>query len=145
MNNKSIKHSMPIPTAIALGTALLLGVGLSACDHREDMTEGQMRMGEGMNDRHMRMDDPMHHSNEYNTQGVMSDTWITTKVKTELLADSMAKGLKIEVDTVHGVVSLTGKVKDAGVVKHVQQIAGGVEGVTKVNTTDLLLESKTSY
>lgn len=145
VNNKTTKHSILIPTVTALTTALLLGVGLSACDNREDMTEGQMRMGEATTENQIRMDDPMHNAKEHNTQGVMSDTWITTKVKTDLLADSVAKGLEIEVDTVHGVVSLKGKVKDAGTVQHVQQIADNVEGVTKVNTNNLLLESKSGY
>ena len=34
----------------------------------------------------------------------VNDTWITTKVKSSLLADTAVSGTKIEVDTVDGVV-----------------------------------------
>lgn len=75
-----------------------------------------------------------------NAQEATSDAWITTKVKSELLADSLSKGFEINVNTVEGVVSLDGKVKDLASVNHVQQIAQGVKGVTKVDTTGLMLE-----
>ena len=38
----------------------------------------------------------------------VDDTWITTKVKSSLLADTAVAGTKIDVDTVNGVVYLTG-------------------------------------
>ena len=38
----------------------------------------------------------------------VDDTWITTKVKSTLLADTAVAGTKIDVDTVNGVVYLTG-------------------------------------
>ena len=83
----------------------------------------------------MRMEEPVN-----NAQEATSDAWITTKVKSELLADSLSKGFEINVNTVEGVVSLDGKVKDLASVNHVQQIAQGVKGVTKVDTTGLMLE-----
>jgi hyperosmotically inducible periplasmic protein len=39
----------------------------------------------------------------------MSDTWITTKIKSVLLADSEAKGLDVKVDTKDGIVTLEGE------------------------------------
>ncbi len=40
----------------------------------------------------------------------VSDTWITTKVKSTLLADGATPGMDIEVETKDGVVSLSGTV-----------------------------------
>lgn len=80
-----------------------------------------------------------------NAQDATSDAWITTKVKSELLADSLSKGFEINVDTVDGVVSLDGKVKDSASIAHVQQIAQGVKGVTGVDTTGLMLEEAKAY
>ena len=40
----------------------------------------------------------------------MSDTWITTKVKSALLAGDSTPGMQVEVETNNGVVSLSGTV-----------------------------------
>jgi hyperosmotically inducible periplasmic protein len=67
----------------------------------------------------------------------MSDTWITTKIKSVLLADSEAKGLDVKVDTKDGVVSLEGELGTQAAVDHVTALAQGVEGVKRVNSTAL--------
>lgn len=67
----------------------------------------------------------------------MSDTWITTKVKSVLLADSEAKGLEVNVDTKDGVVSLEGELPTQAAIDHVEALAGDVEGVKRVNSTAL--------
>lgn len=72
-----------------------------------------------------------------NAQEAMSDTWITTKVKALLLADSDAKGFDVEVETRDGVVTLQGDLDDQAAIAHVRDIAAGVEGVKSVNTTAL--------
>ena len=125
MNSQNRKESKHAPLLIALATAALLGIGLNGCDRNPEMSDN----------REMRMEEPMN-----NAQEATSDAWITTKVKSELLADSLSKGFEIHVNTVEGVVSLDGKVKDLASVNHVQQIAQGVKGVTKVDTTGLMLE-----
>lgn len=67
----------------------------------------------------------------------MSDTWITTKIKSVLLADSDAKGLDVKVDTKDGVVTLEGELANQAAVDHVKALASDVEGVKRVNTTAL--------
>jgi hyperosmotically inducible protein len=67
----------------------------------------------------------------------MSDTWITTKVKSVLLADSDAKGLDISVDTKDGVVTLEGELTNQAAVDHVKALAMDVEGVKGVNASAL--------
>lgn len=66
-----------------------------------------------------------------------TDTWITTKVKSSLLADSDVAGLDINVETVNGVVTLTGQVEQATQVTEATRIAREIEGVTDVVTTNL--------
>jgi hyperosmotically inducible protein len=67
----------------------------------------------------------------------VSDTWITTKVKSVLLADSEAKGLEVNVDTKDGVVSLEGELPTQAAIDHVEALARDVEGVKRVNSTAL--------
>ena len=68
----------------------------------------------------------------------VDDTWITTKVKSSLLADSDVSGLDIKVETVNGVVTLSGEVEQQAQVEHATRIARDIEGVTDVRTTDLV-------
>ena len=71
----------------------------------------------------------------------VGDTWITTKVKSSLLADDDVAGTKIEVDTVDGVVYLTGTAATAAQVEEARKIAAGIEGVSKVDTSKLVVST----
>ncbi|WP_026259150.1 BON domain-containing protein [Uliginosibacterium gangwonense] len=76
------------------------------------------------------------------TERVMSDSWITTKVKSEIYADSVSKGFKVGVKTLHGVVILKGILPNQDGIDHVKDIAGKVEGVKSVNVSALTITSK---
>ena len=80
-----------------------------------------------------------------NSSGPTSDIWITAKVKTELLADSLSKNFDMEVTTVNGIVSLNGKVKNSESIMLAQGIANSVDGVKDVNVSGLTLEETKSY
>ena len=67
----------------------------------------------------------------------ISDSWITTKVKSELLADSVVKGSDVNVKTTHGVVVLKGALASQAAVEHAKTIAEKVSGVKSVNTSGL--------
>lgn len=71
------------------------------------------------------------------SQQPVGDTWITTKVKTELMATSGVPGTDIKVETVNGVVKLSGHVDKAQADK-AASIARNIDGVKKVDTTGLL-------
>ena len=71
-----------------------------------------------------------------------SDTWITTKVKSVLLADSISKGFEINVDTKDGVVMLEGVLDNEDAIDHVDDLAGDVEGVKSVDTSRLVVAQK---
>jgi hyperosmotically inducible protein len=63
---------------------------------------------------------------------VISDSVITTKVKTALLADSDIKGLDINVDTVKGEVKLSGAVNNQSQIERAEKIARNIDGVKGV-------------
>jgi hyperosmotically inducible protein len=68
---------------------------------------------------------------------VGSDSWITTKVKSEIMADSVSKGFSVSVKTVHGVVMLSGVLPNDDAVAHVKDLAQRVEGVKSVEASQL--------
>lgn len=76
------------------------------------------------------------------TKRVVSDSWITTKVKTEILADSVSKGFEVNVDTTNGVVVLKGTLANQDAIDHVKDIAAKIEGVKSVDTTALGIKGK---
>lgn len=64
----------------------------------------------------------------------VSDTWITTKVKADLLATSDVPGTAIEVETKDGVVTLTGTVKTQAEADKAESVAGLIKGVKRVDS-----------
>jgi hyperosmotically inducible periplasmic protein len=68
-----------------------------------------------------------------------SDSGITTKVKSNLLADSMVGGLAIDVDTTNGVVSLNGVVNSQAERMRAVQVAQAVNGVKQVDGRNLVV------
>ncbi len=62
----------------------------------------------------------------------VGDAAITSAVKAKFLADSSVSGLKIDVDTSDGVVTLTGNVASKAEADRAVTMARGTEGVTRV-------------
>ena len=69
------------------------------------------------------------------------DAWITTKVKSQLLADSDVKGLDINVSTKDGIVTLAGRVPTTAMRDKAISLAKDVKGVKEVNTQALKVGS----
>ena len=65
----------------------------------------------------------------------IDDATITTRVKTALLNDPDVGGLRIDVDTFKGVVTLSGAVKSAAERDKAIAIARKIGGVTDVKST----------
>jgi osmotically-inducible protein OsmY len=61
-----------------------------------------------------------------------SDATITAKVKSKLLDDPVVSGTQISVETMNGVVQLSGAAKSAEEERRALQIARSVEGVKSV-------------
>ncbi len=75
------------------------------------------------------------------TAHAISDSWITTKLKSELLADSIGKGVDVNVETTHGVVVLKGALPDQAAIDHVKEMAEKVSGVKSVDVSGLTVSA----
>ena len=71
----------------------------------------------------------------------INDTWITTKVKSSLLADSDVAGTEVSVETINGVVHLSGYVDDQRQIDRAVEVARDIEGVTRVESSGLQLKT----
>ena len=71
-----------------------------------------------------------------------SDTWITTKVKSDLLATDNVPGSDIKVETKNGVVWLSGVVKTQAEHDKAVSVAKAIEGVKKVEAANLKVSAK---
>ncbi len=78
---------------------------------------------------------------EKKVEKAVSDSWITTKVKSEILANSVTKAFKVSVKTLHGAVKLNGKLPNQEAIDQVKQIAEKVKGVNSVDTSKLVVAS----
>ena len=76
------------------------------------------------------------------TEQVVSDSWITTQVKSDLLANSVAKGLDVNVETTNGVVVLKGSLANIDAIEIVKGVAAKVKGVKSVDITGLTIAAK---
>ena len=137
-----MKSSMiRIPLAIALTSALALAAG---CDNRNADDRADMRPADERAAQQARPDNTAPVDNQRRSDQPVDDTWITTKVKSSLLADSGVSGLDIKVETVNGVVTLSGEVDQQAQIEHATRIARGIEGVADVRTTGLVVGTGSS-
>ena len=79
---------------------------------------------------------PMEKS-EKKAEKAVSDSWITTKVKSEILANSVSKAFKVSVTTKGGVVHLKGELPTQDSIDLVKMIAEMVKGVNSVDVSGL--------
>lgn len=68
-------------------------------------------------------------------QGRMEDAVISTEVKGALAADPLIKGEQIDVDTVQGVVQLSGLVDNKTQIERAVELAQKVKGVESVKSS----------
>ena len=94
---------------------------------------------------HVLADNPPNEPEE-NTQNDSSqpvgDTWNTTKVKADLLATENVSGLDIKVETVDGVVTLSGAVASKAQKDKAIAVAKQIKGVKSVEASGLTLASR---
>jgi hyperosmotically inducible protein len=69
------------------------------------------------------------------TGQVVSDSWITTKVKSEILVGSVSEGFDVSVETINGVVVLKGHLPDQLALDHVRKATQQVKGVKSVDSS----------
>ena len=78
------------------------------------------------------------------TGDAIDDSWITTKVKSQLLADDDVKGMDIDVDTKANIVHLIGVVPTAQARNEAISIAKETKGVLSVNASRLVIRAEVS-
>lgn len=67
----------------------------------------------------------------------VNDTWITTKVKADLMATSDVPGTTIDVDTTNGTVKLSGTVASKAEADKAVSVAKNIKGVKSVDSSGL--------
>ena len=123
-----------------IGVSLLLVVGLAACDKAPGPAETAGKKidqtaesaSKKLGDTADKVGDKMSEQSA-RTGVVMDDAEITAKVKAAIFAESGLKTLQISVDTVKGVVTLTGSVDSAANSDRAKALAGAVAGVKDVD------------
>ena len=75
---------------------------------------------------------------------VVTDAWITSKVKADLLAADEVAGTAIDVDTKDGAVTLNGTVKSQAEADNAVARAKAIEGVKEV-TSNLKVKPEAKY
>jgi len=124
--------------------AAALAAGLSACNKAEEPTAGQ-RLDSAINkteqaaqDAKQKMESAAQEAGQASRNAtadaaaLMDDAGITTKVNAGLAQDPDLSAIKIDVDTLAGVVTLNGPVKSEQARDRASQIAQAVPGVTSV-------------
>lgn len=123
-----------------LGVAALLA-GLAACDKEtpgpaesagRNIDRSMDQAGDKIEAAADKVGDKM--SEQSAKAGVaIADTEITAKIKAAFFAESGLKTMRISVDTVKGVVTLTGSVDKQSQSDMAKAMAGAVEGVSRVD------------
>lgn len=128
-----------------IAAALLLALGLSACDKPGPAEQVGKKVDQAANDAEKKVSETVDKlENKMAEQGAKNaqswdDTEITARVKTDLLAEPGLKSMEISVDTIKGVVTLTGKIDskinaDKAVARTIA--ISGVKGVNNQLTVD---------
>ena len=88
--------------------------------------------------------DPPTQAARTESQAPVTDSWITTKVKADMMASSNVPGTKVEVTTVNGVVTLKGNVATKAEHDKAITTAKGIKGVKSVDASALKVSAAAS-
>jgi len=123
-----------------LGISTLLVLGLAACDKAPGPAESAgKKLDQTVQDAGKKIGETADKVGEkMAVQGekaeiAIDDTEITTKVKAAIFAEPGLKTMQISVETVKGVVTLSGSVDSAPNSDKAKALAGAVSGVKEVN------------
>ena len=119
-------------TTVALASALVL---LTACDQKETGTTAGEKVDNAVVEGKQESSKAGAYVEDKTSQTVqvVDDAAITTALKAKFVADADLKALDISVDTVGGVVTLTGMAPSATAKNRATEIARTVDGVSNVN------------
>jgi hyperosmotically inducible protein len=130
---------MNIVRIIFITSALVLATGLTACDNKKP---GPAETAGKNVDQAVDKASQSVAKTADATGQVMTDTALTTKVKSAILAEPSLKVMQISVKTTDGVVTLDGDVDSKEHSELAARIAGSVDGVKSVKN-QLVVKSET--
>lgn len=129
-----------------IGISMLFAVGLAACDKPGPAETAGKKIDQTVDDAGKRIGEAADKVGEkmgeqgMKTTVAINDAEITAKVKAAIFAEPGLKTLQISVDTVKGVVTLSGSVDSQSSSDRVKGLAGAVAGVKEVENR-LVLKS----
>ena len=121
-----------------LSISVLLAAGLAACDNPGPAETAGKKLDDAANKTGMKIEETVDHVGEKLNEKsdkvsvALDDTEITTKVKRAIFGEPGLKTLRIGVDTVKGVVTLTGSVESQFDFDRTRALAESVSGVQEV-------------
>ncbi|MCK9382495.1 MAG: BON domain-containing protein [Sulfuritalea sp.] len=122
-----------------IGISILLVAGLSACDKPGPAETAGKKIDQTADAAGRKIEQAADKVGEklgeqsVKTGAAIDDAEITAKVKAAIFAEPGLKSLQISVDTVKGVVTLSGSVDSEPSSDRVKLLAGAVAGVTRVD------------
>jgi len=122
-----------------ISISLLLALGLGACNKPGPAEQAGKKLDQAATDTEKKAGDTVNKAENKasevsaNTAQAYDDTEITTKVKAELLAEPGLKSMQISVDTIKGVVTLTGSVDSKANSDKAKARTMAISGVKDVN------------
>ena len=129
---------MPHSNLTLVAISLLCTLGLSGCDKPGSAEQAGKSIDDAASETGKKVDATLDkYEDKVSQQGAESaqawaDTEVTTKVKTKLLGEPGLKSMQISVDTVGGVVTLTGTADSKANSDKASAIAMAVDGVENV-------------
>jgi hyperosmotically inducible protein len=132
----------------SVGLSLLLGLALSACDKPGPAERAGKSMDKTANEAVSKINEGADKAaaslsaQSAKTGVAIDDTEITTKVKAAVFAEPGLKSMQISVDTVKGVVTLSGTVDSQDNSDRAKALANAVSGVVKVENQLLIKPAK---
>lgn len=121
-----------------IAIALLLAAGLSACDKPGPAEKAGKQIDQTASEAGKKIGETVDKAEKIaseqsaKTVQAVDDTEITTKVKAAIFAEPGLKTLQISVDTVKGVVTLSGTVDSQASSDRARAVTGAVAGVREV-------------
>lgn len=124
---------------VLIAASLFIALGLSACDKTDTAEKAGKKVDQVANDTGKKVGETVDKVEQKMTeQGAktaqaMDDTEITSRVKAGILAEPGLKSLQISVDTVKGIVTLSGTVDSMATSDKARSLAAAVQGVSGVD------------
>lgn len=130
INDQLLKRSTTlfsnVSTEVVRGRVLMVGTVAADSDRQEATSLAQTCEGVKSIDNQIQLAD------DGGVGGYASDSWISTKVKSNLVTDFSLNGFSIGVETVNGIVYLSGVVRSEAQRDKAVEIARSISGVQKV-------------